>query len=221
MENQIIMKIRSEMDHVTKSECQVVYLLVEIRKLMDRDKKATEPYNSLRLYSDWAVHVGLAGPQAQDIVKKADAFYPKLMDGTATAEEKADFKKIFLLNTFRSELDHFLQDHVQRSFSNAGWNSFLASFLHVIEDCPLICKADNATLANVDEVFIVRDGDGTGEAPDGTPPAIVWGLSFKGELKMPIGANFTISDKLIETFVAFSGSRNPKATSSPAPSRNP
>jgi hypothetical protein len=133
------------------------------------------------------------------------------VDGTVSAQEKADFAKIFLLNTFREEMDHFLQDLVQRSFSDANWNSFLVCFLHVIEDCPLICRADNATLANVDEVFIVRDGNSAGETPDGSPPAIIWGLCFKGELKMPIGANFTISAKLIDTLVALSESRELKS----------
>lgn len=219
MEDQLIEKIRGEMDRGINSECQVVYLLVEIRKLMDRDKTASMPYNSLRIYSDWAVHVGLSGPQAQDIVKRADAFYPKLMNDTVSNQEKADFAKVFLLNTFREEMNRFLNDHVQRSFSDARWNSFLTYFLRVIEDCPLICKADITTLANVDEVFIVRDGDA--ETPDGSPPAIIWGLFFKGKLKMPMGANFTMSDRLIDKFVAFSGTREPEVISSPAPSANP
>lgn len=217
MEDQLKRKIREEMDRGIKTECQVVYLLVEVRKLMDRDKKTTEPYNSVRLYTDWAVHVGLAGPQAQFVVKQADSFYPKLLDGTVSAEEKAAFAKVFLLNTFKQELNRFLQDYVQRSFSDAQWNTFLACFLHVIEDCPLICEADNATLANVDEVFIVRDGDGN-EAAEGLPPAIVWGLCYKGELRMPMGANYTMTDKLIDTFVAFSESRKAATAPSPAPS---
>jgi hypothetical protein len=214
MHDQLKAKIKAEIDRGIASESQVVYLLVEIRKLLDRDRTSTQPYNSLRFYSDWAVHVGLAGPQAQDIVKRADAFYPRLMDGTATAQEKADFAKIFSLKAFREEIDRFLKDYVQRSFSDPAWNSFLTHFLRVIEDCPLICKADNASLTNVDEVFIVRNSDDTEGIHDDSEPAIVWGLCFKGELKMPMGTNFTLSDKLIETLIAFTESQKAKAISS-------
>jgi hypothetical protein len=215
MEDQIIQKIRAEIDRGIASECQVVYLLVEIRKLMDRDKVKAATYDSLRLYSDWAVHVHLYGPGAQDIVKRADAHYPKLINGTATEQEKAAFEKLFSLEAFREEMNHFLRDHVERSFSNEDWDRFLSAYLHVVEDCPLICKPDNAALANIDEVFVIRDGDA--QENDAERPGIVWGFCFQGEFKMPIGTDFAISDRTIETIVAFSETPPPKATSSPAP----
>jgi hypothetical protein len=218
-EDQLISKIRAEMERGITSECQVVYLLVEIRKLMDRDTTKAAPYNSLRLYSDWAVHIHLYGPQAQEIVKRADAHYPKLMNGTATEQEKADFEKLFSLKAFREEIDRFLQDHVGRSFSDEHWNKFMYAYLHVVEDCPLICKPDNATLANIDEVFVIRDGDA--QQADVTQPGIVWGLRFKGELKMPIGTDIVLSNTMIDTIVALSETRPTKTTSVKAPSANP
>jgi len=93
MEDQILRKIRAELKRGITEECQVVYLLVEIRKLLDRDGKNAEPYNSLRLYSDWAVHFSLWGPRAQNIVIQADAYYPKLLLGTLSEEEKKQFPK--------------------------------------------------------------------------------------------------------------------------------
>lgn len=73
MEDQLIAKIRRELDRGITTESQAVYLLVELWKLLDRNRKNAKPYDSIRLYSNWVAHIRLNGPQAQEIVKKADA----------------------------------------------------------------------------------------------------------------------------------------------------
>ena|SRR5271165_6777034 len=56
MKDELIRKIQDVLDRRITNEKQVVYLLVEIRKLMDRDK-----YNDpvLRTFSNWVVHTSL------------------------------------------------------------------------------------------------------------------------------------------------------------------
>jgi hypothetical protein len=49
MEDQLIAKVRRELDHGITTESQVVYLLVELRKLLDRNRKNAKPYDSIRL----------------------------------------------------------------------------------------------------------------------------------------------------------------------------
>jgi hypothetical protein len=53
MKDELIRKIQGVLDRRITNEKQVVHLLVEIRKLMDRDK-----YNDpvLRTFSNWVVH---------------------------------------------------------------------------------------------------------------------------------------------------------------------
>jgi hypothetical protein len=205
MEDQIIRKIRAELESGIKSECQAVYMLVEIRKLLDRDRKNTLPYNSIRLYSDWVVHVGLEGPQAQSIVKQADAFYPKLVSGTLSDVEKVDFARIFALDIFRQELGQFLYAKQLPSFSDEGWNSFLTCFLNVIEDCPLFCRDNGRTVTQVDEVVVVRDPQ---RISDGSPQPVIWALCFGGKFRMSVGGDFTLEDRIFDAIVAFNEARD-------------
>src|SRR2546422_11205054 len=81
MEIALLRKIREQLERGISTECQVVYLLVEIRKLLDRERTSGAQYGSLRLYCNWAVHVELSKAQAQEIVKKADQLYFKLIKG--------------------------------------------------------------------------------------------------------------------------------------------
>src|ERR1700685_3756292 len=98
MEDQIVAKIRREIEHGITTESQAAYLLVEIRKLLDRDREANKPYDAIRMYSDWVVHVDLTGPHAQRVVKTADTLYPKIIDGTLSEDEQTQFAKLFSLS---------------------------------------------------------------------------------------------------------------------------
>ena len=75
MEDQIVAKLRRELERPITTEPLVVYLLVEVRKLLDRkDRKLNCP--TLRLCCDWAVHIRLSGREARTIVRHVDALYP-------------------------------------------------------------------------------------------------------------------------------------------------
>ncbi|MGA7921672.1 MAG: hypothetical protein WCA38_18575 [Candidatus Acidiferrales bacterium] len=151
------------------------------------------------------VHIRLNGPQAQEIVKKADAFYPKLIKGSMSEDEKTDFARIFSLDTFRNELNQFLEVKKLRPFSDAGWNSFLACFLSVIEDRPLFCEAIGATVTQVDEVVVVRDPK---RIPDASPQPVIWPLCFGGKFRMSIGGDSTHEDRISDAIVAFNEARD-------------
>ena len=189
MEDQIVLKIARVLEEAVTEEPLVVYLLVETRKLMDR-KAAQLP--TLRLCCNWAVHVELSGDVAQQIVKRVDAMYPKLVNGQLSDEEKQSLRQFFLMSRFREELEEFLGRERLRRFQNEEWNGFLACFLNVIEDCPLKCNSPG--LPNVDEVVLIRErGDGRIPSPDA--PAILWALYHQHNHIYTVGANFEKSNK--------------------------
>jgi len=158
MEEQILRKIRGELERGIKSECQVVYLLVEIRKLMDKSNVPRHSYESLRLYCDWVVHVDIdRNAVAKRIVRTADDIFAKLIRGSLADHETSVLKRVFSLDVFREELGQFLEENRMRRFSGSEWNAFAACFLNVIEDCPLLCKGDNASGSEIDEVVVMRD----------------------------------------------------------------
>ena len=73
MEDQIIAKLRRELERPITAESLVDYLLVEVRKLMDR--KGLQ-YDTLRLCCNWVAHVKLSGDAARRIVTHVDVLYP-------------------------------------------------------------------------------------------------------------------------------------------------
>ena len=183
MEDQIVAKLRRELERPITTAPLVVYLLVEIRKLMDR---RSIRYDTLRLCCNWAVHVELSKAAAQRIVDHVDALFPKLVSGALTDDDKESLRAFFLMSKFRSELEHFLAREGLRGFRNDEWNKFLACFLNVIEDCPLTCNSPG--LANVDRVVLIREvGDGRVPSPDA--PAIVWALYHKTNNILLLEAN--------------------------------
>jgi len=63
MKPQIIEKLNKFLENHTpfKEECQAVYLMVELRKLLDREKEDRKNTNEkyfplIRFYCDWTVH---------------------------------------------------------------------------------------------------------------------------------------------------------------------
>ena len=202
------------------SEALVVYFLVEVRKLMDRESVPAADYPSLRLYSNWVMHVELTNRQAQELVEKADAFYQKLKAGELPEEEKADFREVFNFTAFCNELTHFLSANRLPDFDDRWWNAFLTHFLNVVEDCPLVCKAQEERVGQrtmparepllaVDEVvvFLAPRADAV---PDGAPPPINWALCHKGQLIFSMSANSALSDEVVDAMVAFGKSRERK-----------
>jgi hypothetical protein len=205
MENEIAGKIAKLLETGITSEPQAVYFMVEVRKLLDKDRelrdpKGAEPFPSIRLYSDWTVHVSLTLSRAKEFVKLADSLYPKITAGSMTEEEKAQFGRLFSFDDLREELTAFLKAKNISSFSDKGWNSFLACFLNVIQDCPLVCKADGSTVTNVDEVVIVQDA---ARVPDGSPLPVIWALCFKGKFRQSIGGDPSTEDRIFEAIMAF------------------
>jgi hypothetical protein len=60
MTDELLRKIQHVLDRRITNEKQVVYLMVELRKLMDRENYK-DPV--LRTFSDWVVHTSLSYPK--------------------------------------------------------------------------------------------------------------------------------------------------------------
>jgi hypothetical protein len=191
MEDQIVAKLRRLLGEPITDERLVVYLLVEVRKLMDRKQIQSD---TLRLCCNWVVHVELSGEVARRIVKHVDALYPRLANGQLTDEDKSSLRAFFLMSKFRQELEHLLIGEGLRRFEDGEWNGFLACFLNVIEDCPLTCDAPG--LANVDKVVLIREMGGE-RAPAPDAPAIVWALYRRNQHIFMLGANFEKSNRAL------------------------
>jgi hypothetical protein len=117
VQDDIIRKLSEELREPIQSERQVVYLLVEIRKLLElRGNLDNTP--ALKFHCDWLVHSELRGPQAQDVVRKFDhyqelneALHAEGQTPPATLQVLAEMDAILKLANFRQELREFLERH--------------------------------------------------------------------------------------------------------------
>jgi hypothetical protein len=80
MKSAIVEKLRQHLSAPVDTECKVVYLLCEIRKLLD--KKTTDPkllalrqLFTLRLFCNWALHINLSQPTTMALLEKVDAAF--------------------------------------------------------------------------------------------------------------------------------------------------
>jgi len=115
-----------------KEECEVVYLLAEIRKILDSS------YKALGFYCNWVLHIQLTEQSAKYISDK--------FNNNMGVEYLAELKKgmeshddFFKLEDLKSELKSFFTDEKhqlpQNMFEDEKWERFKRYFLKIIAEC--------------------------------------------------------------------------------------
>jgi hypothetical protein len=158
MKPDIIEKLRSELREPIHSERQVVYILAELRKLMELETidriEAGAPvgnsYFALKFYCDWAVHVRLDQAGAQRIVQRINEYQRFMEDLSSPARTVVDpaflqeLNQSLQLTKFREQFSAYLNSHgldVGIATDKERWAAFLTHYSRVIEDAPLISEA--------------------------------------------------------------------------------
>jgi hypothetical protein len=112
MKDELCSKIQAIVDRKIRKEMQVVYLLVEARKLMDRENY-TAPV--LRTFSNWVVHTSLENRADGStlILKQFDSFMAQLYERQLMHKDKEHIS----LGSFREALTGFFKHfHLNASF---------------------------------------------------------------------------------------------------------
>jgi hypothetical protein len=122
---------------VFKEKCEVAYLMIEIRKVLDCGGIS---YQTLRFYCNWVLHNKLDH-------KKTTSFLSKMFDqdidfkksGKEIARNMhANHKSFFLLSGFKLELNKFFKDNNLSSDLvniNKNWITFIKLLLEIIKEC--------------------------------------------------------------------------------------
>lgn len=147
----IVSKITHELDQPILSERQVVYILVELRKLLeskglDRDIR----YRALIFCCDWAVHPKLDRESARAITSLFDQYeasYRVEPSGVSQAGipglvEFCDHSRFRQQFIEACELNDIPTNAVR---VDAWWRSFLTQFSEVVRDCPIEAKVETTT----------------------------------------------------------------------------
>src|SRR6266498_3959033 len=112
----IIEKLERELQEPITSESQVVYLLVEIRKLIELNKDVAN-YRTLKFCCDWVAHPVLEGSEARSIVRQLDKYQEVIEEMNNAADGEAltadmsfldALDGVLRLSRFRSELGAYL-----------------------------------------------------------------------------------------------------------------
>ena len=172
MKHDIIRKLEKVLAVPITSEPQVVYFLVEIRKLLEhkhRERKTAglrkdETYATLEFCCDWAVHPVMDWENGKRIVRRFNQ-YQELLEQIRTAKDGepvntnlsflTEFGSTIRLSKFREQLGAFLSSNgldTSVANDNAKWADFLALYAEVIKDCPLKCSDEE--LKFTDEVTL-------------------------------------------------------------------
>ena len=156
MEENIVEKLRKILSKPIDHEHQVVYVMVEIRKLIElieKKKKGTveenkDYYSRLSFYCDWVVHAYLDRRMAKAVLFEIER---------KVKEKNADFFSFLSFEEIQEELVKFLKDFnlPYENIIDREGNNFRQSIYHVLADCPLIMN--NPSNGQIEEFRLVEN----------------------------------------------------------------
>ena len=150
----IVAKLASTLRAGITEECQVVYVLAQLRKLLERLPRAQEEdYPALDFYCSWCLHTEMDRAGAKRILSAFDEAYPILAKGEQLPEDlRTEIDRIAALREFTTEMERFLV--ANRLPTIHGLARFLRLYGQVIEDCDLVVRDNRVQLEHLDRISI-------------------------------------------------------------------
>lgn len=187
MTKDIVGKLKTHLSKRIEDEAGVVYLLVEVRKLLERDDP-NHNQGALWMYCHWALHVDLDSPKTtMDFLSRVDCWITNTVAYLTPAgpwqviDEHRLSQDFIFLNTFRSQLRDFLSHYglpIDVCDTDELWHDFLEAYSGVIEDGSLSVKADKLNVLSAVKQVIFRKGQSLTDAHH-VPFVIRWDIELK------------------------------------------
>jgi hypothetical protein len=153
---------------------QVVYLLVELRKLLDRENYKD---SLLRAFSNWVVHTGLQ-KRSEGITLILTEFDQFIEDIFYRHQKK--FSEHLSLRAFRLSLfECFKHFGLSATFVAEGgeWKKFCQQYCMVVSECPIVFRASRIPTKHVKEVELLKVTPGIFKQID--LPFVGWKITLK------------------------------------------
>ena len=140
MESEIVQKLQAFLaSGAVNDECRVVYLLAQIRKLLERSDSPQTQNHTLKFYCNWALHVKLdRNPAASDFLSEVDPILT--ISASLNQVEHERLNHLLTLQSFRDELKNFLSENgIDTVICDLDdhWNLFLHAYSNVVENCEI------------------------------------------------------------------------------------
>jgi hypothetical protein len=160
--DELLKKIAGTLTDGTNAEKDVVYLLVEIRKLMDRDK-FLDPV--IRSFTNWVVHVELGQEHegTTDLLKEFD----EVVRLRKEENRGSLFPPHCSFENFRRNLGCLFDTYALPSKlieNERSWMTFARLYSLVVSDCPIKFTASKEPLKHVREI-VLKKPDAVKEGP--------------------------------------------------------
>lgn len=116
---------------------RIVYLMVEIRKFIDRTEKTSEKWKALKYWCDWMVHTEIEYTFAKETLQKMENWIIN------NPKEKFSYSyfnnQFYSLETLRWELNKFLEENnLPTEITNIPpWEHVSKYIVENLRDCPL------------------------------------------------------------------------------------
>jgi len=138
MTPEIVRKLNNFLDahDPFKEECEAVYLMVELRKLLDREHRRDQ-FSLVRFYCDWTVHTYKDRGQAA-IMSIMEKLNQSLSNGSSYPTE--DTFTFFSLSELRKEMSDLFRTHglrIELCQDDSHWTHFVDVFVQVLADQPI------------------------------------------------------------------------------------
>ena len=150
MLHSILQKIQVEFEAGLRTEAQILYVLVQIRKSLEHGIIKLTDIKSLKFYCDWAVHTSMDRSTAQEVLRRIEPVYAFMAShptlDNVPEEVDREIRAYMSFDLFRASLNEYFQ---QAGLTNAitasvpHWYAFLGFYFRIVEDCPLQLKQDN------------------------------------------------------------------------------
>jgi len=140
MKQELLRKLEELLEGPLTRECEVAYIMLEIRKMLDHVGQA---YGTLRFYCDWAMHVVMDREGARILVSIVDEELAKPKGEQWEWDPEMKAHSVFLFSRLSDDLRRFLSDFslpaqvVNEPFE---WVNFLNLYTRIVSDCPLTHK---------------------------------------------------------------------------------
>lgn len=179
MTHEIIAKLADELAQPLVRECQVLYIMVEIRKYHEVEKR-TAPL-ALRLYCNWVAHSKLSHSWVGEIVERIDKVIgltkTEFIGTTDATLHEADFKaavETLSLNELRLALKAFFQNeglNASLCDDRQWWEHFVELYMSIVRECPILLTSSTTTATHIDAIMLKESGTVTAismRMPDGS-----------------------------------------------------
>jgi hypothetical protein len=190
-QHQIVEKLQQEFERELNSEAQVVYVLVEIGKLLEHGE-AKAKYRTINFYRNWAVHTKVSGSTlADELIHTFDRY---ITDNNVDSSKT--LKNFVSPQTLRIELREYLKTPHGLTFPSCEdgvlWKRFVKHLAGVISQTPLLCTVRKASQPTkyVESVTVSRSRNQQKRA------MLTW--EAKCHTEPPIGVKTTLDVVLLE-----------------------